>query len=100
MELPRIPKQQIFLTNVCYDFFFKWQTEKKNLFKNNKKFVSFFTAQTQKNSRKKLVKPSDEFVRGTGETTGLGQTPLDFGRIKETPAPLNDFILIFAFPVP
>ena len=30
----------IFLTNICYDFFFNWQTEGKNLFWTNK--VYFF----------------------------------------------------------
>ena len=41
----------IFLTNICYDFFLNWQTEKK-LFWTNKKFVFFFNyvlTQTEKN---------------------------------------------------
>ena len=27
-----IPNLGIFLANICYDFFFNWQTEKRNLF--------------------------------------------------------------------
>ena len=43
------PKSTIFLTNICYDFFFSWQTEKKQLWAK-KKLFSFSTAQTEKNS--------------------------------------------------
>ena len=32
----------IFLTNIYYDFYFNWQTEKKHLFSTNKEFVFFF----------------------------------------------------------
>ena len=38
----RIPNLRICLTNIYYDFFFNWQTEKKQLFRTNKKFVFFF----------------------------------------------------------
>ena len=45
-----------FLTNICYDLFFNKQTETiRNL-------APFSTAKTEKNSWKKLVKASDEFV--------------------------------------
>ena len=53
-----------FLTNICYDFFLKWQTEKKLCFGPTKKLFSFSTAQTKKNSSKKNVKRSYEFVIG------------------------------------
>ena len=33
---------KIFLTNICYDFFLNWQTEKKKLFWTNKKFDFLF----------------------------------------------------------
>ena len=38
------------------------QTEKKNMFWTNKKFVFFSNAETEKKSWRKLVKTSDEFV--------------------------------------
>ena len=38
----RILNLRILLTNIYYDCFFNWQTEKKNLFWTNKKFVFFF----------------------------------------------------------
>ena len=58
----------IFFMNICYDFFFNWQTEEKKLFCTNL-FSSFSIVQTKKKSCKKLgrqgsklVKTSDEFV--------------------------------------
>ena len=51
-------------TNIYYDFFLNWQTEKKNLFWTNKKFVFFFsTAQTEKNSWKQFVKQIGKNIR-------------------------------------
>ena len=38
------------LTNICYDFLLKWQTEKKLCFGRTKNLFSFSTAQTEKNS--------------------------------------------------
>jgi hypothetical protein len=46
---------QIFLANIYCDFFFNWQTEEKNMFRNKKFVVLFSTAQTEKNVRKKIV---------------------------------------------
>ena len=62
----RIPSQQIFLTNICYDFFFNWQIEKKKLFWTNKKLFFFFNCSNWEKFVeriwKKLVKTSDELV--------------------------------------
>ena len=44
----RIPNLQIFITTICYDFFYNWQTEKKRLFWTNKKFVFFFNCSNWK----------------------------------------------------
>ena len=43
---------RIFLANICYAFFFNWQTEKKNGLDQKE------TAQAEKRSWKKLVKTS------------------------------------------
>ena len=51
----RIPNIRIFLTNICYGFFFNWQTEKKSCFGPIKNLFFFSSAQTEKNSGKKLV---------------------------------------------
>ena len=45
-----------FSLNICYDLFFNWQTGKKNCFGPIRNLFSFSTAQTEKNSLKKLVK--------------------------------------------
>ena len=37
--------------DICYDFFFNWQTEKKNCF--GQKFVFFINCSTEKNTWKK-----------------------------------------------
>ena len=54
------------LTNICYDFFFNWQTEKKNCFGPIKMCFLFQVFKLKKNRGKnqqnKLVKISDEFV--------------------------------------
>ena len=39
----------IFLTNICYDLFFNWQTEKKTCFGPMRNLFSFSTTQTEKN---------------------------------------------------
>ena len=49
-----------FLMNIYYDFFFNWQTEKKNYFEPVKSLFSFITARS--NCAKKFVKTCDEFV--------------------------------------
>ena len=61
-EIIRCPHQSLrfFLTNICFS---TGKTEKK-LFGTNKKFVlSFSTAQTEKNSWKKIVKEIGEKMR-------------------------------------
>ena len=45
-------ESRIFLTNIYYDFFFNWQTEKQNCFEPIRILLSFSTAQTEKNSWK------------------------------------------------
>ena len=52
-----IPKLQFFLTNIWYDFFFNWQTEKKTVLEIKNPF-SFSTVQT-----------NNLFVKSKNETT-------------------------------
>ena len=56
---------RIFLANICYAFFFNWQTEKKKNqygFGTNKKFVFCFL-KVRKICGKKIVKISDDIVK-------------------------------------
>ena len=59
-----------FLTNICYDFFFNYQTKKKNLLLTNKKLFNFSTPQHVKvwwtKLGKQIGKTSDEFVKILG----------------------------------
>ena len=55
-------KSKIFLTNIYYDFSFNLQTVQKHLFRTNKKFNLFLTAQTEKNLWKKIVKQIGEII--------------------------------------
>ena len=49
--------------NICYDFFFNWQTEKKKpCFGAIKDLFSFTTVQTEKNAWKKIVKQIGENI--------------------------------------
>ena len=46
------PESANSLMDICYDFFFNWQTEKKNCF--GQKFVFFINCSTEKNTWKKM----------------------------------------------
>ena len=57
----KFPIYEFFLTNIYYNFFLNQPTEKKCSVPI-RNLLSFSTAQIEKNSWKKLVKTSDEFV--------------------------------------
>ena len=50
-----------FLTNICYDFFFNWQTEKKTVLDQQEIWL-FSTAQTEKNTWTKFGKQIGENI--------------------------------------
>ena len=58
----RIPNLRIFIMNFCYQFFFIWQTEKKELFWADKKFVFFFIGSNWEKFVEKLVEQIGENI--------------------------------------
>ena len=50
----------IFFMNICYDFFFNWQTEKKRFWTNNKLVFFLKYANWEKKSHEKNQQTTDE----------------------------------------
>ena len=65
----------IFLTNISYDLFFNWQTEKKKLVWTNKKFV-FFSNFPNLGKHDLLVDPMSSFMDIVSHWTGGSEVKL------------------------
>ena len=50
----RLLNLRIFITNICYYFFFNWPADKKNPFRTNKKFVFFFNCSNWEKFNEKI----------------------------------------------